>query len=445
LSRSDFWPEARKQLVLASPIVLGQVGQNLIGLTDTLFVGRLGSVALGASAFANSVFVIFLVFGIGVLAPLAPLFAQIEGRGARAEASNLLKHAVLVTAAISLVLILLLYFLLPLLPFFGQTQEVLDHGRNFYIIISWSLLPTLFFQVYRQFTDGIGETKVAMLVMFLGVLLNIAGNALLIPWLGLDGSAYSTLISRSLMALALLIYIHKNKNFRAYLPQKWDLNFHLGTLLHTLRLGIPNGFTVFFEVGAFASAAIMIGWFGTVPLAAHQIAISLASTTFLVALGIGIASGIRVGFELGQGNPAAARHAGFVSIQMGFIFMAVCAVLFYAFRFFLPGLYIDDPEVIRLAASFLTVVALFEVFDGVQSVAIGSLRGLSDTRWPSVLAFIAYWVLGLPLGYWMAFHAGWGPVGIWVGLLAGLVFISIFLTLRFHLLSRPRETKTINV
>jgi MATE family multidrug resistance protein len=399
-------------------------------------VGRLGPVALAASAFASSLFIIFLVFGMGVLSPLAPLFAKIEGQQKHREASELLKHAVLITAVLSLVLVLILYALVPLLKFFGQTEEVLSAGHNFYLIIAWSLAPALFFQVYRQFTDGISYTKVAMYVMFAGVLFNILGNALLIPVMGLEGSGLATLITRFLMAAVLMLYIHKHQSFKKYLPQRWKMNFHLGTVLHTLRLGIPNGLTLFFEVGAFASAAIMMGWVGTLPLAAHQIAISLASTTFMISLGIGIASSIRVGNELGKGQPLAARHAGFVSIQLGFIFMGVCAVLFYFLRYFLAGLYIADTEVIKMAASFLLVVALFEIPDGVQSVAIGALRGLSDTKWPSVLAFVAYWMLGLPLGYLMTFHWGFGPVGIWWGLFIGLIFISIFLTVRFHLLSR---------
>ncbi len=406
-------------------------------------VGHLGPTALGASAFAGSLFIIFFVFGIGVLSPLAPLFAQIEGRKDHPAASTLLKHAVLITTGLSLLLVLALYVIFPFLSYFGQPPEVLEIGRPFYLIIAWSLVPGLFFQVYRQFTDGIGQTKVAMLATLGGVIFNILGNYFLIPLFGLEGSGYATLTTRMLMALVLIFSIHKSPRFQKYLPGKWDWDFHLGTLLHTLRLGIPNGFTVFFEVGAFASAAIMMGWFGTLPLAAHQIAISLASTTFLVALGIGIASSIRVGYEMGLGNPQGARHAGFVSIYLGALFMTVAALVFYFLRAFLPTLYVNDLEVIQMAAGFLTVVAFFEVFDGIQCVAIGALRGLSDTRWPSLLAFVAYWVLGLPLGYLMAFRWGVGPIGIWVGLLIGLVFISIFLTIRFHLLSR-RVSPRIN-
>lgn len=423
---------------LAGPIILGQVGQNLISLTDTIMVGRLGPVALAATAFASSLFVILLVFGIGVLTPLAPLFAKIEGQQKHHEASELLKHAVLITSVLSLVLILILYALVPFLGYFGQTEEVLKSGYNFYLIITWSLAPALFFQVYRQFTDGISYTKVAMYVMIAGVIINIVGNALLIPLWGLEGAGLATLITRTLMAVVLIVYIHKHSSFKKYLPHGWKMNFHFGTILQTLKLGIPNGLTLFFEVGAFASAAIMMGWVGTLPLAAHQVAISLASTTFLIALGIGIASSIRVGNELGKGCALAARHAGFVSIQLGVIFMGSCAVLFYFLRFFLPTLYIDDIDVINMAASFLLVVAIFEIPDGVQSVAIGALRGLSDTKWPSLLAFIAYWLLGLPLGYMMTFHWGFGPVGIWWGLFVGLVFISIFLTIRFHLLSKKQ-------
>lgn len=421
------------------PIVLGQVGQNLISLTDTIMVGRLGAVPLAASAFASSFFIIFLIFGFGILAPLAPLFARINGAHKYREADDLLKHAVILTVIMSFFLIGILYVLMPFLNYFGQTTEVLEGGKNFYQIIAWSLLPSLIFQVYRQFTDGIGETKVAMAVMIAGVILNVIGNWLLIPYLGLDGSGLSTLICRTLMAFALVFYIHRQKKFRRYLSDAWSLNWQWDYLIRTFRLGLPTGLTFLFEVGAFASAAIVMGVFGTQALAAHQIAISLASITFLVTSGLGVAASIRVGFEMGQGRKREARQAGFTSISIGAVYMALCGLLFFFLRFRLPALYVDDQQVIDLAAKLLMVAAFFEVFDGVQSVVIGALRGLTDTFWPSILAFVSYWILGLPLGALIAFTWGQGPIGVWIGLLIGLIFISIFLTFRFHILSRANK------
>lgn len=437
----NFGPESKKQLKLAMPIVLGQVGQNLISLTDTIMVGRLGAVALAASAFASSFFIIFLIFGFGVLAPLAPLFARIEGAGRHRDSDELLKHAVILTVIMAFFLIGVLYVIMPFLDHFGQTTEVLTTGHNFYQIIAWSLLPSLLFQVYRQFTDGIGDTKAAMTLMLAGVVLNIAGNAILIPILGLDGSGLSTLICRTLMAIAMMIYVHRRPYFRKYLSQAWTVNWDWTSLIDTFKMGLPTGLTFLFEVGAFASAAIVMGIFGTQSLAAHQIAISLASITFLVTSGIGVAASIRVGFELGQNQNLAARHAGFTSVTIGAVYMALCGLFFFVLRSYLPTLYIQDAQVIELASRLLLVTAFFEVFDGVQSVVIGALRGLADTFWPSILAFVSYWILGLPLGALIAFKLGYGPIGVWIGLLIGLIFISLFLTVRFHILSRTSSVK----
>ncbi len=278
--------------------------------------------------------------------------------------------------------------------------------------------------------------------MIFGVIFNIAGNYVLIhgyygfPKLGLNGSAWATLTARILMAVAMVFYVHFHPHFKRYLAERWVHRFDHHLLKNILRLGIPNGLTYVFEVGAFSAAAIMMGWFGEAPLAAHQIAISLASTSFLITMGIGVAASIRVGYELGRADYSLARYAGFTAIKLGAIYMGLCAVGFFFFRHWFPTLYVSDIDVIEWAAKFFVVVAIFQIFDGIQAVAIGTLRGLSDTKWPSLIAFFAYWIMGLPLGYVLAFHWGVGPVGIWIGLLVGLIFVSLLLTLRFHILSR---------
>ncbi|WP_413942856.1 MATE family efflux transporter [Bdellovibrio sp. HCB-162] len=442
MSRSKFFHESKFLAKLAGPIVVGQVGQNLITLADTIMVGSLGPLALGASAFAGSVFIVFLIFGLGMLAPLTALFARMQGQENYPYGGVLLRHSIAIALVVSGFVIGLLYILLPNLHWFGQTPEVLKMGSDFFEIIAWSVLPSLIYQTYKQFTDGIGKTKVSMYVMIFGVIFNIAGNYVLIhgyygfPKLGLNGSAWATLMARTLMALAMIFYVHLHPHFKRYLAERWTHRFDRHLLKNIIRLGIPNGLTYLFEVGAFSSAAVMMGWFGATPLAAHQITISLASTSFLITLGVGIAASIRVGYELGRGDYSLARFAGFTAIKLGAAYMSLCALGFFFLRHWFPTFYVSDQDVIEWAAKFFIVVAIFEIFDGIQAVAIGALRGMSDTQWPSIIAFFAYWIMGLPLGYVLAFHLGVGPVGIWIGLLIGLIFASILLTWRFHILSR---------
>ncbi|MNJ94732.1 Multidrug resistance protein MdtK [compost metagenome] len=442
MSQSKFTTESKRTLKLAAPIIVGQIGQTLIGLADTIMVGALGAVALGASAFAGSIFFVFLVFGMGILAPLAALFARAQGQDDYPRGGVLLHHGLGITLGVSFVLIGLLYLLMPRLGYLGQTAEVLEMGSSFFEIITWSILPSLLYQNYKQFTDGIGKTQIAMWVMTVGLILNVVGNYVLIhghygfPRLGLNGAAYATLVTRIFMALIMMVYVHQAPSLKKYLTERWSHRFDRHLLKSMMRLGIPNGLTYLFEVAAFSSAAVMMGWFGATPLAAHQIAISMASTSFMITVGIGIASSIRVGYELGRGDYQAARYAGFTSIKLGGAYMSLCALGFFAFREWIPTLYVADVDVIALTAQLFIVVALFEIFDGIQAVSIGALRGLSDTQWPSIIAFVAYWILGLPGGYVLAFHLGAGPVGIWVGLLIGLIVASTLMTWRFHILSR---------
>lgn len=442
MSRFKLLHESKLLGKLAGPIVIGQIGQNLINLADTIMVGSLGPAALGASAFAGSVFIIFLIFGVGTLSPLTALFARAHGQENYPYGGTLLHHSVAMSFALGGLIMGLLYLLLPRMSLFGQTAEVLTLGTSFFEIIIWSVLPSLLYQAYKQFTDGIGKTKVAMFVMIFGVLFNIAGNYVLIhghfgfPKLGLNGAAYATLISRIIMAALMMAYVHLHPDYQHYLTERWTHRFDHYLLKNILRLGIPNGLTFLFEVGAFASAAIMMGWFGALPLAAHQITLSLASTSFMITLGIGIAASIRVGYEQGRGDHSLARFAGFTAIKLGAAYMSFCALGFFFLRNWFPTLYVSDQDVISWAAKFFVVVAIFEIFDGVQAVAIGALRGMSDTKWPSIIAFVAYWILGLPGGYILSFHLGVGPVGIWIGLLIGLMVAAVSLTWRFHLLSR---------
>lgn len=444
--QSNTWKESKKLSKLAGPIIVGQMGQNLIALADTVMLGAIGPVALGAAAFSGSVYIVFFIFGVGVLAPLTALYAKFQGQGQFKEAGRLLKHSHVLTLLIGVITSALLYLVYFNLDLFGQTQEIHQAAQGFFEVMIWTVFPALFYQSYKQFADGIGRTHAGMYTMIFGVLLNVGLNYLLIfgkhgfPELGIMGAAYATLIARWVMAILMALYVHLSPPFRAYLKEGFKMPYAGLILKDISRLGVPNGFTLLFEVSAFASCSILMGWFGAIPLAAHQIALSLASTSFLVTMGIGIAASIRVGYELGARDMAAARFAGFTAIRIGTVYMFFCGLGFYFLRHWLPTLYISDVDVIVLTASFFIVVALFEVFDGVQAVAIGALRGLADTKIPSLIAFVAYWILGIPIGYFLAFHGGVGPVGIWVGLLIGLVVASGLLTFRFHLLTKNKPS-----
>lgn len=406
--------------------------------TDTLMVGRLGANSLAAAGFSGNLLFVFLLFGIGLLAPGAALVARSFGRREHVEIGELLRHTFWIAVSLSLLLMISLWAGAPLLEHMGQTAEVAHLSKGFFAIIVASILPSLIYQAYKQFTDGLGRTSIGMYVAIAAVFLNVGLNAVLIygvgpiSGLGLNGSAIATLMCRILMALAMMFYVHRSTHFSAYLQPLFARSFQRVRFQYLLQIGLPNGLTYVFEVGAFTLSSVMMGWLGAAPLAAHQIALNLASISFLVTVGIGVASSIRVGFELGQHRPQQARFAGRTAIALGAGYMLVSAVIVYFARGWLASVYTHDTMVIGYAVSFLGIAAAFQFFDGIQAVAVGALRGLQDIRWPSILAFVAYWVVGLPLGYYLAFHQDQQGTGIWWGLFTGLGLTAIFLTVRFE-------------
>ncbi|MBC7371377.1 MAG: MATE family efflux transporter [Bdellovibrionaceae bacterium] len=433
-------------MILAVPIIIGNVGQTVISLTDNLMVGHLGADALGAAGFSGGLFYVLFLFGVGTLAPTAALFAQSIGRNEQNEGAELLRHSVLASVIISTILVSLLWLGKPLMAHMGQTKEVTELSFGFMSFLIASLFPAMIFQAYKQFTDGIGRTKIGMYVMLAAIIINIFCNYVFIhghfgfPAMGLNGSGLATLLSRTLTAVLMLVYVHRHPEFQSYFARRWWRAVENGTLKKIFRLGIPNGLTYIFEVGAFTLSSVMMGWLGSGPLAAHQIALNLAAVSFLVTVGIGAAGSIRVGFERGQDRMDSARFAGRVAIFLGAAYMLVSAVFVFGFREYLASFYTSDPQVLIFAVSFLGIAAAFQFFDGVQAVAVGVLRGLEDTKWPSVLAFVAYWIIGLPIGYYLAFERQWQGKGIWWGLFVGLAFIAIFLTIRFERLIRRRTS-----
>jgi MATE family multidrug resistance protein len=300
----------------------------------------------------------------------------------------------------------------------------------------------MLFHTYKQFIEGFSIMKPAMIIAIAANLINVFANWVLIygnlgmPALGLDGAGWATFSSRVFMAIMIMIYVLNKDYFKQF-----DLSFHFKNInfpviKKIISIGIPSGFQYFFEVGAFSFAVIMVGWLGTKQLAAHQIAINLASISFMAVLGISAAGGIRVGNAVGMQNITEIRRAGFTALLLGACVMGTAGLIFIIFNNFLPTLYIDDPGVITYASSLLIIAALFQLSDGIQGVGIGILRGLTDVKIPTLITFIAYWIIGLPVAYLFGFILDFGVQGVWIGLLVGLTASAAMLTLRFNLKSK---------
>jgi len=423
---------------LAYPVIIGQLGIIMMGVVDSLMVGHLGAAPLAAASLGNGLAFILLIIGIGVSLAVTPLVAIAVGAGKFEDCGVYFRQSILVNSILSIVIALAVYFAADLIQYFNQPVEVQIQAKSYMKIIGLSAVPLMFFQTYKQFIEGLSVMRPAMIITLIANLVNAFANWVLIfgnlgfPALELNGAGWATFGSRLFMALALMGFVMNNKFFKQY-----DVSFHFKNInwpviKKILSLGLPSGFQYFFEVGAFSFAVVMVGWLGTKQLAAHQIAINLASVSFMAVLGISVAGSIRVGNAVGMKDIAETRKAGFTASLLGASIMLVAGVIFILFRNFLPTLYVNDEIVISYASSLLIIAALFQLSDGTQAVGIGILRGLTDVKIPTAITFIAYWIVGLPVGYLLGFTFKLGVQGVWIGLLLGLTTSAILLTLRFN-------------
>lgn len=423
---------------LAYPVIVGQLGIIMMGVVDSIMVGKIGASSLAAAALGNGMTFIILIIGIGVSLAVTPLVAIAVGAGKFEDCGIYFRQSLLVNSIMSVLIAGLIIFLSDFIKYFNQQVEVQNQAISYIKIIGLSSVPLLLFQTYKQFIEGLSIMLPAMIIALLANIVNVFVNWVLIfgnlgfPALALDGAGWATFASRIFMALALMVYVMKNKRFKQY-----DVSFNFKSvnrpvIKKILSLGLPSGIQYFFEIGAFSFAVVMVGWLGTKQQAAHQIAINLASISFMAVLGISVAGSIRVGNAVGMKDIAETRKAGFTASLLGASVMLVSGIVFVLFRNFLPTLYVNDPEVITYASSLLIIAALFQLSDGTQAVGIGILRGLTDVKIPTAITFIAYWIVGLPVGYILGFTFGLNVQGIWIGLLLGLTTSAILLTLRFN-------------
>ncbi|MBV8376011.1 MAG: MATE family efflux transporter [Verrucomicrobia bacterium] len=436
-----FRTELTKTLALACPIVAGQVGQMLMGLIDTIMVGQVGTSSLAAAAFANCIVSVAFVFGIGILTSVGVLVSRVHGAGMDQHKQVILCSAIWLAATIGVLLATVITLAQPWLSIFRQPQAVLTLAKPFIAILSWSLVPALVFISSKVFSEALSKPLAPALIMYLGVALNVFLNWVLIfgnlgaPALGLVGAGYATLIARiatMTATLAFCLYV-TGSGLSILLPGLLSLP----TIKSLLRIGLPAGFQLLSEVGAFAFAAVLMGWIGTAALAAHQIAITCAATTFMFPLGIAQAVGVRIGQTVGAGTHELVRVIGFGGLCLSGSMMLVFAVVYATLGHSIANGFDRDTAVVDLTSSLLLVAGLFQIADGVQVTAMGGLRGLADVRAPMILAFVFYWLCAIPIGYTAAFVFRAGAVGIWAGLAAGLFLAAITLTTRFWLLTRP--------
>ncbi len=426
--------ESRATLALAVPLMAGQLSQMLMSLIDSAMVGRVGVVPLAAAAFGNSIIGVPMLVGIGLLVSVSVRVSQAHGAGERAETGETLRHGLVLSLVAGALLATAVWALSPVLDRFGQPPEVAAQARTYVIVTGVSLIPMLASLALKQFSEALHHPWPPMLILLGSVALNAGLNWIFIygnlgaPALGLTGAAYATLASRMAAAWAMWIYVRRARRFAEHAPVHW-LRPLVGEKLRALvRLGFPTAGMLVLESSAFGVAAIMMGWLGAVPLAAHQIAITCASTTFMLPLGLSIATTIRMGQAAGAGDHARQRAICLGSLVLGGGIMAGCGLLLALARNPIARAFVEDQAVLALATPLLVTAALFQIFDGVQVVAAGALRGLSDVNVPVALCLIAYWLIALPLGYVAAFRWGWGAVGVWSGLAAGLAFAAALLT-----------------
>ena len=441
-------PFYKRNLHLAFPVVLSQVGQVTVSLADNIMVGHVGTTELAASSFANSIFLVGMLFGLGITIGITPLVGNAFGNNNLKKVVIYLKNGLFIhfLAAVCLTsLMFLVYFLLPLM---GQTSEVIKLAKPYYLLLCASYLPLIIFFAIRQFFEGIGNTRIAMIITLAANVVNVVVNYIFIygkfgfPALGLNGAGVGTLIARIFMPLLFAVFVIKNVRFKRYFFVASVQKISQAKIISILKIGIPIGFQIVIEMLAFSVGAIMMGWLGETPLAAHQVAIGLASLTYMISLGISQANTIRVSHQMGKRDFNSLKMAAYASTQMVLVFMSIMGIVFILSRRLLPYLFTPDPEVIQIAAGLLIIAAIFQIFDGLQVVMLSSLRGMADVRIPMFISFFSYLILGVPASYVFAFLLGFGPSGIWCGYLLGLGTAGILFYFRFRCNLKKMHKKT---
>jgi MATE family multidrug resistance protein len=420
-------------LALAAPVIIAELGWVAMGIVDTLMVGRLGPEAIGAVGLASAIFIAVAVFGIGLLLGLDPLVAQAFGAGRIDECHHWLIAGVWLAMLATPPIVGVIYLMNAALPLAGLPPEVIRLAQPYLEVVGWSLPPLLFYVAFRRYLQAMNIVRAVTYTLIAANIVNAITNWVLIfghygaPRLGVTGAAWATLASRVVMAVALFVVILRHE--RSMQPRLRDtpLSLDMTRVIRLVRLGFPAGCQALIEVGVFAAATALAGRVSATSLAAHQIAIHMATVTFMIPYGLASAAAVRVGQAVGRRDPNGAIEAGWTAIALGVSFMAAAALVFLTMPAVLIRAFTADSDVIAIGVRLLFVAAVFQLFDGLQGVTTGALRGLGDTRTAMLWNLGGHWFVGMPLAYLLCFRWGYGLVGLWWGLSLGLVICGVSL------------------
>jgi len=424
--------EGKKTAILSIPIIIGQISQMLMVITDTVMVGEVGVTELAALTFASSIFAVPFVFGIGLVTSVSILTSGAVGREDSAEARAVCRNGFFLALGAGCLLAVLSCLIIPFLSIFNQPEDVTAVAPTYLALVLISIIPILASIALKNHSDSLDRTWEGFFIFLGGVLLNVVLNKIFIFDLGygLTGAGWATLISRIAILITMLLWFKNTKRIANLVPRRWLRKPDPKTIKKLLTLGIPASFHLLAEVGAFSTAAILVGYWGEVALAAHQVAITTAGTVFMVPLGLGIALTMRMGKAFGAKDTARYMPIIISGWLITIAFVTVTALTCWLGNEFIANLYVDNDEVIALAAKFLIIVAFFQLFDGLQVVSAGYLRGLEDVKIPAWTAFVSYWIFGIPVGWLLATTGGIEAKGIWWGLAIGLGVAAVFLSAR---------------
>ncbi len=437
-------PHYSANFKLALPVIMSQAGQMSVVMADTIMVGRLGEVPLAAVSLAGNLSVIALFLGIGLSIGITPLVGKSFGKGEDSQISFFLRqirYAGWITGIALMGVMGLIYYFIP---YMGQPTEVVEAAQPYFLVLLLTMLPSQIFAFNKQFAEGLSNTRIAMIITIIGNTTNIFFNYAWIfgkfgfPAMGMMGAAYATLLAKILMAIMMDLAVRKVAIFKKFHIGAAVCRLSLKSLKQIVWQGLPIGGQMVIEVVAFSAGAIMMGWISTAALAAHQVVMTLISFTYMISAGLSAATTIKISIFRGQKRFGDLKDSAWASIHMVLMFMFFTGLLFLIGRFVIPQLFIRDEAVIAIAANLLLVGGLFQLFDGLQVMSLGILRGLEDFFFPAIVAGVAYIMISLPVGYVLAIVVGIGPTGVWIGYLMGLASAGLLLILRIK-----REFKKI--
>lgn len=458
MSFSNYTKEFSYNFKLAYPIILGMLGHTLIGIVDNIMVGKLGATELAAVSLGNSFIFIAMSLGIGFSTAITPLIAEADSEKDEKKIRSIFHHGLLLCTILGIALFVIIVLAKPIMLLMHQPIEVVEMAYPYIDWVAFSLIPVIIYQGYKQFADGLSKTKYSMYAIFMANVVHIFFNYVLIygiwifPKLGILGAALGTVISRIMMVVFMHYILKYDKNIKKYFKDFSFKEIKKSVLKKIVNLGTPSAMQMLFEVSLFTAAIWLSGSIGKTSQAANQIALTLATMTFMFAMGLSVTAMIRISNQKGLNDYIKLVVVAKSIFLLAIIIEIIFALFFIVFHNYLPPLFLnleninqalDNKEVIKIASQLLLVAAVFQISDGIQVVVLGALRGLQDVKVPMYITFVAYWVIGFPISFYLGLYTELKATGIWIGLLAGLTVAAIFLYIRFNYLTKKLVLKQL--